>query len=288
MEKNQSSKSTNLYSDYFEYKNSENYLRVVKREKKLLATFIVSNDNDEVLVLLPYKDFIKKYERLNDREQANFLFELDFELSVGAISKDYLVREWQKFDLRKFVDSQLNSINRIVDFETELNIYQEIKNKINSEIPTDEIKSYLLKFKYDILGNKNENELTEINGRIYKFICNQLNRLKEQLNKSNDQTVLHPEIFKYNGFLIFDKFVKDSKSWGYDCSYAYRMMHDDQDYKKRLIHDHIKPGMFMKWVNENYADKDSLEEIKAMHVVKTNNREKIFKSAENNILKQKK
>ncbi|MBN2821069.1 MAG: hypothetical protein JXP36_19005 [Bacteroidales bacterium] len=110
---------------------------------------------------------------------------------------------------------------------------------------------------------------------------------KESNTHIENETIIytHP-IFNKNGYLIFDEFVKDGNSWQYDCSYAYRIMHD-KEHNLSLIHDHIKPGMFIKWVNENYPDKDSLEEIKTLNVVKTQNREKLFNSAKNNIIKQK-
>jgi hypothetical protein len=95
---------------------------------------------------------------------------------------------------------------------------------------------------------------------------------------------LHPEIFKGKGFLVFGEFIKNSTSWQYDCSYAYRVMHD---HKPSLIHDHIKPGMFKTWVNENYPEKEMLEEIKTLNVVQIDNRDNTFNKAKKTFIKQK-
>lgn len=86
--------------------------------------------------------------------------------------------------------------------------------------------------------------------------------------ETNDNVeALHLRIFNEFGFSIFDEFVKGGKSWCYDCSYAYRRMHEYD--KPRLIHGDIKPGAFQVWVNDNYPDKEILTEIKTLGKVET-------------------
>ncbi len=117
------------YSDYFENILPPNYIRDIKNRNIILAGFITSADSDKKLELLPYNDFLKKYNQLTERGQIAFLFELKKIISNGAISKTYLLKEWKDINLKSLVNSQLDSINRINDLETEMQIDEKSETK---------------------------------------------------------------------------------------------------------------------------------------------------------------
>lgn len=119
-------KQPEYYSDYFENTLPPNYIRDLKNRNEILAGFITSTDDANKLEFLPYSDFIKKYNELTESEQIPFLFELKRIINNGAISKAYLLNEWEGINLKEFVNSQLESIDRINELETEMQ-----NNKLN-------------------------------------------------------------------------------------------------------------------------------------------------------------
>lgn len=122
-------KQPEFYSDYFENILPPNYIRDIKNRNEILAGFITSAGSDKKLELLPYNDFLKKYNQLTERGQIAFLSELKRIISNGAISKAYLLKEWKDINLKSFVNSQLDSISRINDLEVEIQIDEKSETK---------------------------------------------------------------------------------------------------------------------------------------------------------------
>ncbi len=82
----------------------------------------------------------------------------------------------------------------------------------------------------------------------------------------------HPEIFKKEDyFRIFINFIKESDDKKYirEYSFIYRVMSFEQD---GFIYDHIKPGNYKTWFENNFSDLESPTEIKTYDVCKTNER----------------
>ena len=176
----------------------KNYIRDLKNENDILADFITSKENDKRLCLLPYSEFIKRYNQLSERQQLSLLSELERVISHGTIAKAYLLNEWQKFNFIEFVKNELDRIDSTIESETEMQIYRNIERKIESDLPINEIKEYLLKFKYNILGNKDKIELQEVNLRVFNFINNQLNYINECAKKGVERKdTINPEYRKF-------------------------------------------------------------------------------------------
>jgi len=243
-------KHSEFYADYDEKILPPNYIRDLRNRNEILARFITSTDTDKKLELLPYSDFLKRYNQLTEREQIAFLSELKRIISNGAISKAYLLKEWQRFNLKAFVNSEFDSINRIDNLENEMHIYKDIERKIKSNLPVNEIKEHLLEFKYNILGNKDKSELSEVNLRVFNFIDNQI----KYLNEASSQNVLsaekneipnnpHPFIFpKVEHWQVFKQWKEETVHPKADLVFIYWQMKEDG------MMNEITPTQYINWL----------------------------------------
>lgn len=160
------------------------------------------------------------------------------------------------------------------DRAKEVLIYRERIVEATTLEELSDVKALILD-RISLVGDRNIRDYPNVKQTLKElkilstYVDAEIAAFKPQTNHNLE--TFHPEIFKEKGFLIFDEFVKSGKFWFSDCSYAYRRMREYD--KPRLIHDHIKPGMFLAWVNENYPEKDDLlKEVKPISEVKTDAR----------------
>jgi hypothetical protein len=128
----------------------------IKQKYGKIADFISDVDNNKKLVLLPYSEFLKKYNSLKETEQYKFLNELERCIKYGKISNKYIFDEWNKDELQRFVVSQIESIEKTVELEDNLNfkikINKELQNARNSNLSISEKIVSITKIKMDYLS----------------------------------------------------------------------------------------------------------------------------------------
>jgi hypothetical protein len=127
-----------------------------KQKYGKIADFISDIDNNKKLVLLPYSEFLKKYNSLKEIERYRFLNELKRCIMYDEISNKYIIDEWTKVDLQRFVVSQIESIEKNVELEDNLNfkikIYKELQNSMNSNSSISEKIVTITKIKMNYLS----------------------------------------------------------------------------------------------------------------------------------------
>lgn len=181
----------------------------------------------------------------------------DLKNALENISQDAKQQEEQR---RAFME----------DRAKEVLMYRERIVEATTPDELNQVKAVILN-RISLVGDRNIKNYPEVKQTL-KELKILLQYADAEITAFKPQTIdnieaLHLGIFNEIGFLIFDEFVKGGKSWCYDCSYAYRRMREYD--KPRLIHDHIKPGTFQIWVNDNYPDKEILTEIKTIGKVET-------------------
>ena len=122
-----------------------------KQKYSKIADFITEIDEEEKLVLLPYTDFLKRFNSLEELEKYRFLGELKDCILFEKISTRYITNEWTKFNLKQFVLNYIKTMENNVLLEDKLNfkirINKEIQNMMDSDLSVGEKIISLAKIK---------------------------------------------------------------------------------------------------------------------------------------------
>lgn len=161
----------------------------------------------------------------------------------------------------------------------------EIENYDETYYYSDVCDTYCVGFDEECFSDLRQ-AIRQSHDEIKDFLRSQKEELLFQ--KYNTIKNTHPEIFKNNGYLVFEQFIKyaNKDAWLRECSFIYRIMHEMEE--PPLIHSHIKPGMFKIWINETYLDEEPLTEIKTYDVAHSKEREMRYNLAKNILFQPKK
>lgn len=124
----------------------------IDKELSDIQDFIIGVDNQDKIMVVPITEFTRVFTPLTDYEQVTILMKFHRLVQTGKISFVNHEHEWNGINFSKFIETQLETIEKTLILEDKMSIYKSIDTIVNSELPVIERITKLMVYKESFSG----------------------------------------------------------------------------------------------------------------------------------------